>query len=76
MVPHLKALILDCFYHLLWFYLLTDSESSCLAMLAKPYRLSGPTPLPQIPNQRHCVGRTAHEMLGASLEARVMPGFT
>ena len=50
MVPHLKTPILNCFYHLLWFYFLTDSEFSCLAMLAKPYPVSGPTPMPQIPN--------------------------
>ena len=31
------------FYLLLWAYLLTDSEFSCLAMLAKPYPVSGPT---------------------------------
>ena len=31
MVSHPKTPILNCFYHLLWFYLLTVSESSCLA---------------------------------------------
>ena len=51
MVPHLKTPILNCFYHLLWFYLLTVSEFSCLALLAKPYPVSGLTPMPQIPNQ-------------------------
>ena len=55
MVPHLKTPILNCFYHLLWFYFLTDSEFSCLAMLAKPYPVFGLTPLPQIPNQLHRV---------------------
>ena len=30
---------------------LTDSEFSCLAKLAKPFPVSGPTPMPQIPNQ-------------------------
>ena len=53
MVPHLKTPILNCFYHLLWCYVLTDPESSCLAMLAKVYPVSVPTPLPQIPNQLH-----------------------
>ena len=67
MVPHLKTPILNCFYHLLWFYFLTDSEFSCLAMLAKPYPVSGPTPLPQIPNQIHCVQKSAHEVLGTIL---------
>ena len=67
MVSHLKTTILNSFYHLLWFYFLTDSEFSCLALLAKPYPVSGPTPLPQIPNQLHCVQRSAHEMLGTIL---------
>ena len=31
MVSHPKTLILNCFYHLLWFYFLTVSEFSCLA---------------------------------------------
>ena len=69
MVPHLKTPILICFYHLLWFYFLADSELSCLAMLAKPYPLSGPTPMPQIPNQYHFIQKSAHEVLGATLEA-------
>ena len=67
MVPHLKTPILNCFYHLLWFYFLTDSEFSCLAMLAQSYPVSGPTPLPQIPNQLHCVQKSAHEVLGTIL---------
>ena len=31
MVSHTKTPILNCFYHLLWFYFLTVSEFSCLA---------------------------------------------
>ena len=31
MVSHPKTPILNCFYHLLWFYVLTASEFSCLA---------------------------------------------
>ena len=31
MVSHPKTPILNCFYHLLWFYFLTVSDSSCLA---------------------------------------------
>ena len=31
MVSHPQTLILNCFYHLLWFYALTASEFSCLA---------------------------------------------
>ena len=57
MVSHLKAPILNCFYQLLWFYFLTDSEFRCLAMLAKPYLVFGPTLILQIPNQLHCIQR-------------------
>ena len=31
MVSHPKTPILNCFYHLLWFYFLPVSEFSCLA---------------------------------------------
>ena len=76
MASHLRTPILKCFYLLLWFYVVTDSEFSCLAMLAKPYPVSGPTPLPQIPNQLLFFRKSAHEVPGAILEASVMPGFT
>ena len=69
MVPHLKTHILNGFYHLLWFYVLTVSELSCLASLAKPYPVSGLTPMPQIPNQLHFIQKRAHEVLGVVLEA-------
>ena len=69
MVPHLKTPILNRFYHFLWFYALTDSEFSCLAMLAKPYPVSVLAPLPHIPNQLHLIQKSAHEVLGATLEA-------
>ena len=52
-VSHLRTPILNCFYHLMWFYVLTPSEFSCLAVLVKPYPVSGATYLPQTPNQRH-----------------------
>ena len=65
--PHLKTPILNRFYHLLWVQLLTDSLFSCLAMLAKPYPVSGPTPLSQIPNQLHCIQKSAHEVSGTIL---------
>ena len=76
MVSHLKTPILNCFCHLLWVYALTDSELSGLAMLAKPYSLSVDAPLPQIPNQLHCIQKRAHEVLGTILETWVMSGFT
>ena len=75
MVSHLRTPILNCFYHLLWFYFLTDCEFSCLALLAKSYRVSGPTYLPQIPNQLHCMSKGAHEVLGTLLVARLMSVF-
>ena len=73
MVPHPKTPILNCFYHLLWFYLLTFSEFNCLA---KSYSVFGLTPLPHIPNQLHFIQKSAHEVLNANLEAKVRPVFT
>ena len=72
MVPHPKTPILNCFYHLLWFYVLTVSEFSCLA---KSYSVSAPTPLPHIPNQLHFIQKSAHEVPQANWEARVIPVF-
>ena len=72
MVSHLKTPILNCFYHLLWFYLLTVSECICLA---KSQSVSGLTPLPHIPKQLHFIQKSAHEVLGANWEARDMPVF-
>ena len=73
MVPHPKTLILNWFYHLLWFYLLTVSEFSCLA---KSYSVSGLTLLLHNPNQLHLISKSAHEVLDANWEARVMPVLT
>ena len=73
MVISPKTPILNCFYHLLWFYLLTVSEFSSLA---KSYSVSGLTSLPHIPNQHHFIQMSADEVLDATLEARVRPGFT
>ena len=72
MVSHPKTPILNCFYHLLWFYFLTVSEFSCLA---KSYSVSGLTPMPHIPNQHHYTQKSAHEVLDAILEAGVSPVF-
>ena len=72
MVPHPKTPILNCYYHLIWFYSLTVSELSCLA---KSYSVSGLTPMPHIPNQQHYTQRSAHEVPDAISEAGVRPGF-
>ena len=69
MVPNLRTPILNGFYHLLWFYILTDSEFSCLALLAKSYPVSGGTPLPQFSNRLYCIQNRAHQVLGAILVA-------
>ena len=66
MVSHLMTPILKGFYYLLWFQIVTVSEFSCLA---KSYSVSGLTPMPQIPNQLHFIQKSAHEVLGAILEA-------
>ena len=73
MVSHPKTPILNCFYHLLWFYFLTVSEFSCLA---KSKSVFGLTPLPHFPNQHNFTQKSAHEVLDANLEARVRPVFT
>ena len=73
MVPHPKTPILNWFYHLLWFYLLTVSECSCMA---KSYSVSGLPPLPHIPNQLHVIQKSADEVLDANVQARVGPVFT
>ena len=67
MVPHPKTPRLNSFYHLLWFYVLTVSQFSCLA---KSYSVSRLTTLPHIPNQHHFIQKSAN------LEARVRPAFT
>ena len=72
MDSHPKTPILNCFYHLLWFYVLTVSEFSCLA---KSHSVSGLTPMRQIPNQHRFTQKSAHEVLDAILEARVSPVF-
>ena len=73
MVPHPKTPILTWLCHLLWFYVLAVSEFSCLT---KSYSVSGLTPLPHIPNHPHFIQRSAHEVLDAIWEARVMPVFS
>ena len=72
MVPHPKTPILNWIYHLLWFYVLTVSEFSCLA---KSYSVSGLTPLPHTPNQLYFIQKSAHEVLDANWEAGVIPAF-
>ena len=66
MVCHLRTPILKSFYYLLWFQIVTDCEFSCLA---KSFPVCGLTRMPQIPNQLHFIQKSAHEVLGAILEA-------
>ena len=72
MVCHPKTPILNCFYNLMWFYLLTVSEFSCLA---KSYSVSDLTPMSHIPKQHHFTQKSAHEVFDAIFEARVSPIF-
>ena len=76
MVSHLRTLILNCFIYFLWSYSVTVSEFSCLAKLAKPYLVSGPTYLPEVPNQLHCISNCAHEVVMTVYGATLMPVFT
>ena len=66
MVSHLRTPILKSFYYLLWLQIVTVSQFSCLA---KSFSVSGLTPMPQILNQPHFIQKSAHEVLGAILEA-------
>ena len=75
MASHLRTPILKCFYLLLWFYVVTDSEFSCLATLAKSYPVSDLTYLPQIPNQHHSIPKGAHDVLKTISEAKYMSVF-
>ena len=72
MVSHPKTPRLNCLYHLVWFYVLTVSEFSCLA---KSYSVSDLTPMPHIPNQHHFTQKSAHEVLDAIFAARVSRVF-
>ena len=76
MVSHLRTWILNFFIYFLWSYSVTVFEFSCLAKPAKPYHVSGPTYVPQVPNQLHCISNFAHEMLMTVYGARLMPVFT
>ena len=49
MVSDSKTKIFEGSIYLLWFNFATAFEFSCLAKLAEPYLVSGPTYLPQIP---------------------------
>ena len=72
MVSQPKTPMHHCLYHLLWFYVLTVSEFSCLI---KTYSVSGLTPMPHVPNQHHFTQKSAHEVFDAIFEARVSPAF-
>ena len=72
---HHRTPILDCFTYLLRAYVLTDSEFSCLDMLATLYPVSGPPYMPQIPDLLHCMSKAAHEVLGTVAEAERMSVF-
>ena len=51
------------FINLLWSYYVAISEPGCLAKVAKPYLVSRRTYLLEVPNQLHCITKSAHEML-------------
>ena len=74
-VSHLRTPILHCFTYSLWAYLLTHSEFTRLAMLAKPYPVSGATYMPRTSNLLHCMSKGAHQVLGTVCEARLMSVF-
>ena len=76
MVFHLETPILNCFTYLFRPNGLTDSEFTCLAMMAKLYPVSGETYLLWIPDQIYSMSRCAHQVLRTFLETRLVPAFT
>ena len=72
MVSQPRTPIPNCFTYLLWAYFLTDSEFICLAMLAKPYHVTGPIYMLQIASLLHCMSQGTHEVLETIPEARLM----
>ena len=54
----------------------TNSKFGCLAIMAKPYPVWGPSYLPLIANQLYCMSKYAHEVLGTILKARPRPVLT
>ena len=74
-VSHPRTPILNRFTYFLWAYFITDSEFSCLAMLAKPYAVSGRSYIPQIPSLLHCMSKGAHEVLETIPEASPLSGL-
>ena len=67
--------ILNGFAYLLWASFLPDSELRCLAVLAKPYPLSGPAYMPQNANLLHCMSQGVHQVLETNSLARSMSVF-
>ena len=72
MVSHPKTPILKCFYYLLWFYVLTVSEFSCLA---KSFSVLALHLCPTFLTSTISPKKSAHEVPDAILEARVSPVF-
>ena len=54
---------------------LTDSELSCLAILAAPYSVSGQSTCPRLLTNPIACQKGAHEVLGTILVARLMSVF-
>ena len=68
--------MLKSYIYLLWCYFRTVSEFSCLAKLAKPYPVFGPSYLPQNPNLLHCRQNGAHQVAITIYWARLLAAFT
>ena len=60
----------------MWSYFVTHSKFSCLARLAEPCPLFGPTYMHQIPNLLHGIQNCAHEVLTSVYWAGVLSVFT
>ena len=75
MVSHLRTSILKRFIYFMSSHFVTDFEFSCLAKPAKPYPMTCPTYLPQIP-KLHCIQNCAHEVLITIALNRFLSVFT
>ena len=76
MVSQLRTWILKRFIYLLWARFVTLSEFNCLGNVAKPYSVSDPTYLLQIPNTLHYTHNSAHQVLITIYRARLLSFFT
>ena len=75
MVSYFTTYILKSFIYLLSAYSTTVSDFNCLPKVAKPYSVSGPAYLPEIPHKLHYTQNSAHQVLITTYMTRLLSGF-